>query len=314
MKKSIVNSVEFLDQEETVYDIGVEHNHNYFVKSPSGLTALVHNCHGTPALQTSRVAAQFNPRYYWGFSGTVERKQDDEIQIAHDVIGPVIHSCEVPRLVPRVKTFMPHVKFKDPKMGSQAGFTYFQSKLEQNTERRQKIIAEAIKQARAGHLVLLPLTRVESVLRWTQEINYETEIPGFALPFFGGLKPDRRKEILQKARNYECRILVGIIGLMSTGVNIPRASCIFESTISSNIPKCDQRVSRILTPMAGKPNPLIVLVLDDSDLVKKCKRNEYWNCIEPRFKPRVSHEEKSTLIEYFAGKITQRTFNPNEGV
>lgn len=276
---------------------------------------VVDEVQGLPAIETSRVGSKFNARYYFGLSGTVERKMTEEIQIAHDIIGPIIHSCEVPRLIPRLRVLQPGVKIKDPsKGGSQVGFTYFQTRLESNEQRRNIIIKEVIRLARLGHLVLVPLTRVESVLRWTREINYETETPGFALPFFGGLKKDRRKIILEKARNYQCRVLVGNVSLLSTGVNIPRASCLIDGLVSSNIPKCDQRTSRILTPMEDKPQPLIVYVLDDSDLVRKCKRNEYWNCIEPRFKPIVTKEDKQTLMEYFAGAQTPRTFNLREGV
>lgn len=262
---------------------------------------VIDECHFTPALETSRVVSRLNAEYMFGLSGTVERKVTEEIQIANDLIGPIIHSCEVERLRPRVQTFFSNVKIKDPpKGGSQAGFTYFQSRLESHAERRAKIIKQIIKFARAGHLVLVPLTRVNSVLNWTREINYETEVPGFALPFFGGLKKDRRRDVIQKARNGECRVLVGNISLLSTGLNIPRASCLVESVCTSNIPKCDQRVSRILTPLPGKPTPIILLVLDDSDLMRRCRQNEWWNCIAPRFDPIIPKDESQALLEYFA--------------
>jgi superfamily II DNA or RNA helicase len=265
-------------------------------------TVVADEIQGVPALQTSKVLARLNAEYMFGLSGTVERKVTEEIQIAHDLIGPTIHHCEVERLRPKVTLLFTGIKIKDPpKGGSQVGFVYFQSRIENNTERRALVIKHIIKYARAGHLVLVPMTRVESVLRWTRDINYETESPGFALPFFGGLKKDRRAATVAKARNYECRVLVGNINLLSTGLNIPRASCIFQGLqATSNVPKCDQRMSRILTPMPGKPNPVIVQISDDSDLMRRCLQNEWFNCIKPRFNPIVLPEDEAALMRYFA--------------
>ena len=56
---------------------------------------IVDECHQTPALETSRVLSRINARYLFGLSGTVERKVTEEIKIATDLIGPVIHKCEV---------------------------------------------------------------------------------------------------------------------------------------------------------------------------------------------------------------------------
>lgn len=258
--------------------------------------------HYSPALQTSRILARFNAEYFYGLSGTVERKVTDEIQITHDLVGPIIHETTVDRMKPRLVPFFTGIKFADPK-GGQAGMTYFQSKLESSTPRREMLIKEAIRYAKAGHLVLIPLTRVNSILKWTQEINREVERAGFAMPFFGGMKKAKRDEVLELARDYKCRILVGNIALLSTGLDIPRASCLFEVAMTANTPKCEQRLSRILTPMhgEGKPDPLIVYVLDDSDLMRKCRRSEYWNCVIPRFSPEISNEDRKRITSYFAG-------------
>ena len=274
----------------------------------------VDEVHGGAALQTSKIISRFNAPYYFGLSGTVERKQEGEIEIVHDLIGPILHTCKVERLRAQLVPLFPKVTIADPKGGGQTGFTYFQSRLESNTTRRQIILKEAIRLARQGHLVLIPLTRVSSILKWTQEINAETERAGFALPFYGGLKKDRRKDVIEKAKNYECKILVGNIALLSTGLNIPRASCIMEIGATSNLPKAKQRMARILTPMEGKPTPLIVYVLDDSDLIKKCRRNEFWNAVKPNFDPMIYKDDMNAIMSYFAGREHTQTFNFKEGM
>lgn len=282
------------------------------IKDLFGVIA-IDEVHFTPALETSRVVAQLNAERLYGVSGTVERKVTDEINIAHDLIGPVIHRCEVKRLRPRVQLLETGIKIKDP-AGGQAGFTYFQSRLESDPGRRNIIIKRAIAMAKAGHLVLIPMTRVNSILTWTREINYETEQPGFALPFFGGLQKDRRAAVIRKARNYETRIVVGNIALLSTGLNIPRASCIINVTATANIPKCEQRLSRVLTPWEDKPDPVVVLVLDDSDMIRKCMRYEWYNCIKPRFNPIISKDDEYRLSRFFSNRPDRLSFKLSEGV
>ena len=285
------------------------------VKDSFGVV-MIDEVHGTPAKETAKVATAFNAEYFIGLSGTVERKMTAEIEIALDVVGPIIHECAVERLVPRAIPLFTGIKIRDPKPGHQAGFTYFQSRLESDSARNNLLVTQVIKYAKAGHLVLLPVSRVNSVLKLTRMINQEMEQAGYALPFYGGLKKEMRQTVIQKARDFECRVVVGNISLLSTGVNIPRASCIFEVGATNNIPKCDQRLSRILTPMPGKPEPIIVVVLDESDMLRKCRRSEWWGCVHPRFKPTMDSGHRRDLMEYFAdkGEGQRKRVNFKEGV
>lgn len=303
MNQGTVQSVRLIETEEEVFDIGVLDNHNFFVRPKGSNTkpVLVHNCHWTAALQTSRILAKFNCQYLFGLSGTVERKVTEEIQIVHDLVGPIVHSCKAPQQRARLIPFLPGVNIKDPKVMSQAAFGQFQTRLESDSTRRNVIINEIIRYANQGHLVLVPLARVASILKWTREINMQTEKPGFALPYYGTLKKDQRLDMLDRARKYKCKVFVGNIRLLSTGLDLPRASCIFEVSPTSNIPKAEQRLNRILTPLEGKPQPIIVYVLDDSDIMRKCRRNEFWNCVKPRFDPIIYPEHMKMILGYLSG-------------
>jgi superfamily II DNA or RNA helicase len=281
------------------------------IKNLFGLV-LIDEVHLTPALQTSRVVAGLNPTYMYGLSGTVERKVTMEINIAHDLIGPTLHTCKVERLIPRLTVLNTHVKIKDPPGGSQAGFTYFQGRLQKNSTRRDKIITEAIRYAEAGHMVLLPLSQVDPILDWTREINSRMG-KGYALPFYGGLSKEQRINFLSKFRKYQAKICVGNISLISTGTNIPRASCIFEILAMNNGPKCGQRLSRILTPYADKPEPVVVLVIDDSKLMRTIRRAEFWGAIKPRFSPKISSQDMGALMAYFKGDVNRRELDFQEG-
>lgn len=262
-------------------------------------TIIIDECQGVPAKETSRVTAQFNFNIQIGLSGTPERKKTEEWVLADDLIGPILVETQVERLRPRVEV-LPTTKKEFKASSGQAGFTYLQSKLENDKARRSIIIREIIRKAKAGHLVLVPMTRVNSILRWTREINEEAEQAGFALPFFGGIKKAQRADIVTKARNYECRVIVGNISLLSVGLNIPRASCLFEIGVNNNLPKAGQRFSRILTPMADKPTPVIVFTLDNCDIMRRCRQNEFWNSLMRDFNPDILPEVKKTLTAYFA--------------
>lgn len=284
-------------------DLTVRKNHNFFA-SPTleGELALVHNCHGVPALATSRVLGAFNAKWVIGLTGTPARKIDIEIQIAHHLIGDVIFKSSVDRMRPKVQLLHTPGEFQINNKAGRAALTNLQSKLEGDRPRRKVIIDYALKLVRQGHLVMIPLTRVRSILEWTRIINEETERPGFAIPFYGGMPKDMRVKAMDRLRNYKSKIVVGNISMLSVGLNIPRASALIECGISSNLPKAEQRFARPLTPMEGKPDPVIVFTLDNCDFMRRCRRNEFYNALVPKYDPVILPEDRQTLNNWFSNE------------
>lgn len=260
--------------------------------------------HLTPALATSRVIAQFNARYRFGLSGTTERKQQGLYSIVENLIGPVVYEAKVDRLRPRVELLHTNVSIADPK-GGDAGFARFVSSLEGNAQRRKKVVARVIRAVQDGHMVLLPVQRVRVVDKFVQDINkaYGKRI---ALPFTGSLNKIVRPATIEAARTYKCKVLVGQIRLLSTGLNIPRASCLIEYTSSSNRPQAIQRVARILTPMEGKPEPLLIFVCDDSGIMRKMRQSEFWSAIKPEFNPILPGTVYADLLAWMSTKDNKR--------
>jgi superfamily II DNA or RNA helicase len=269
---------------------------------------IIDECHKSPALATSRVLAQFNAKYVIGLSGTPARKISQEISIAHDLIGPIIYESKVQRERPKILLLDTPGTFEfNQKMG-RAALPSLQSKLENHTARRKVIIDFAIKQAKAGHLVMIPLTRVRSILEWTRLINEATEKRAFAVPFYGGVPKEFRMRVMERLRLFKSRIVVGNIAMLSTGLNIPRASMLIDQGITSNLPNAEQRFSRILTPFEGKPQPAIVFTMDDCDFMRKCRQNEFWNVLVKQFDPIMDPTVKSNLISYFANQGGKASF------
>jgi len=90
--------------------------------------------------------------------------------------------------------------------------------------------------------------------------------------------------------------------MLSVGLNIPRASHLIEQGITSNIPKAEQRFSRVLTPLEGKPQPIITFTLDNCDFMRKCRRNEYYNVLVPKFNPIISRDDAGEIARWFASE------------
>jgi superfamily II DNA or RNA helicase len=264
---------------------------------------VVDECHQAAATETSRVLARINSKYKWGLSGTPERK-DEKYVIAENLLGKVLYEAKVERLRPRVQAIFTGIEFK--MSNSQVGFTYLVNRMENHKVRKERVVKEAIRLAREGHLVMIPLARVRSIKEYVRLINEEAEAK-WARAFYGGtgaVYKAKREKLIDDARNYKFKIIVGNISLLSTGLNIPRASAIIDRvTPTSNIPKAQQRLSRILTPWEDKPEPLVVLMLDNGDTMRNMARNEFWNVLY-KMKPKIDDLTYKSLLAHFANKTS----------
>lgn len=258
--------------------------------------------HLAPALATSRVLSRFNTTYRIGLTGTPERKQEGLYLIVEMLIGKVLYRAQVDRLRPRVELLNTELTLNLGKQASQGAFSRFVTKVEKHPKRLMMIAKRAIQAVDSGHMVLIPFARTDPCEALVKTIN-RLRGKRIAAAFHGKLRKDQRALVLERSKQYKTKVLVGNSKLLSTGLNIPRASCLFEgTTLSSNIGNTDQRVSRILTPMDGKPQPLIILVNDDSDILRKTRAKEWWQCIVPRHRPEVTMQDMATLKTWFAGK------------
>ncbi len=268
------------------------------------VTVVIDEAHKANALQSSRVLSVLNARYVLALSATPERKDGRDI-VMENLVGSVIYKAKVERLRPRVKALWTPYKFKLPYRGTGA-FTLLQTKMESHQDRRDLIVKTVVQLAKEGHFVFVPLTRVKSVNTYVRLINEEAE-DKIARGFLGGMKKEARKQMIEDARQYKFKVMVGNSSLISTGINIPRASAIIERiTLTSNIPTAVQRMSRILTPWEDKPDPLIVLVLDDGEKeVVSATRNEYYNGLVALFNPIIDQLTQAKINDYFKpGKVS----------
>jgi len=258
---------------------------------------VVDEVHTSAAPEYSKVINILNCQYMIGLSGTPERK-DGRHSIMRDLIGQDIYVAKVKQLRPKI--VLTKTEYTRKAKGSQL-WVHMVSNLEKDPKRLKLIAQTALKDVKAGHMILIPFAQITPIKALVKAINIMAgrEI---AKPFYGGLKKDDRKKFLQEARQYKVKILVGNIKLLSTGTNIPRASAIYEVTMSSNIPNATQRFARILTPYEDKPQPIIRYFLDDSNVRMKCMRTEFWQALQKIFKPIISDQDMDTIKKYFSGR------------
>lgn len=256
--------------------------------------------HTSSANRYIQEISRFNCKYKIGLTGTPDRK-DGKYPLTEKVVGPILYHSKTERLRPAIRL----VRTKYNRVMKSGVWSYIVRNME-NDKDRQKLIAQyAIQDMKNGHMVLIPFTQVKPILSVVKLINdmYGSQV---AYPFYGGLRKDVRDKTIEDARNYKVKIIVGNMRLLGTGINIGRASAIYQSTLSSNIPQATQRISRVLTPYDGKPQPILRLFLDDTSVARACLNNEWWNCIRPVFKPIISEKDEQILYSYL--KDRKRSF------
>lgn len=258
---------------------------------------IIDEVHTSAADKYVKILARLNFRYGFGLSGTPGRK-DGKYVLVENILGPIIHQVEFTGMRPRL--FLTKTKYQKEYKGN-VPWHRMVSGLE-GDEKRLKLIADcAIKDVEAGHMVMIPLSTVKPISKLIAIINKKAG-KELAFPFTGELKKGVRDETIQRARNYKVKILVGTLKIMSTGINIPRASMLYEVALSSNVYNAEQRMRRVLTPCEGKETAAIRYFLDDMNVRRNCMRTEYFSVMLPKMKPIISDDQRQQLKNYFSAK------------
>jgi hypothetical protein len=181
-------------------------------------------------------------------------------------MGPVLAEAKVETLKPRVE-FIPTgcAPKKD-----YTNWVYF-FKWQTNQETRMDLIVEhAVKDIKAGHSIVIPCVHKETVFLLVKMINCQFPRPVAAE--YVGNNAKRRDEVRNLATNGDIKVVVGIRSLVSTGINIPRWSMQYCICPTTNGPQFEQEFFRVLTPMAGKKQPVIKFFVDGASQWKAALR------------------------------------------
>lgn len=217
--------------------------------------------HRAAATMYSKTLASIPAKHRLTVTGTPKRK-DLLHYIVEEVIGPVKSSVQAEVLVPKV---IVHKTGQQPKRPYRTWVPAMQW-LAKNEERNTMIAKQAVRDVQRGHSVVIPVAYVHHTKTLAEMINllYGEEI---AVPFHG--KSDR-ESIIAGARSGRYRVVVGIRSLISTGINVPRWSCLYTIHPISNPPNYEQETRRVCTKMEGKKQPIIRIFVDEMNMSKAC--------------------------------------------
>jgi superfamily II DNA or RNA helicase len=261
---------------------------------------VVDEVHTAAAAEYAKVIASLNTRYKIGLSGTPNRK-DGRYVIMRNLIGPIIADIKVESVVPHGRLVRTAYSEPSKKGNYQVPWSVAVNRLEYDPKRLKLIADWALKDASNGHMILIPLARIKSMEALTMAIN---KMAGtrIAEVLNGKVPKVKRKQLILDARAYRVKVLVGTTKLLTTGTNIPRASALYDVTLSSNDENCEQRSRRVCTPFDGKPTPIIRFFLDDVGVRRNCLRNEYYNVLRPIIKLKLTAQDEQAMKQYLQQK------------
>lgn len=260
-------------------------------------TIVIDEVHTTAAYGFLSTLSKFNCRYMWGLTATDDRK-DGRYVLVNRVLGKVCHHAK--REVLRPKWTMVESVFRDTRANGQ--WPTLVRRLENDPKRLKQIAEWAVRDAAAGHVVLIPMGQVKPIKALTMAIN---KIAGsdIAHALTGTLQKNIRRTLVTDAQQGKVKVIVGTLKLLSVGLNIPPASCLYEVALSSNMPNVEQRISRILTPMEGKRQPIVRVWLDEYKVRKSCLRAEWFGKVEKHFNPIINDANRQKWLRYLNSKV-----------
>ena len=214
------------------------------------------NAHGYAS-----VLSRLRPSRFYGCTGTVERKDGLEYIVDY-IIGPVVVRVDAEEMVPRVTVHKSAMKRK-PRATQ---WTAIIRGLCRDEDRNMQLVRNIVRDVKAGHSVLVPVT-----FRWyaealVEEINRnwmetsEAQYP-IAECFYRYPSEEMKTAVLDRARSGETRVIVAIRQML-LGINCPPWSMLYEIVPANNRPVMEQESKRICTPHPGKKHPRIRLIVD----------------------------------------------------
>jgi superfamily II DNA or RNA helicase len=208
---------------------------------------IVDEVHMSAADKFSSVVNEFNCKWKFGLTAEVERK-DQRHWLCFSIFGPV-------KVQTTVETLRPLLDLQPIDCTPPTAYKlwhYGMDWMARDGKRNRIILQQIIKDIDAGRHLVVPVVRVSHAKGLADAINRVR--PGTAMAFHG--KSDRDK-ILKLATSGDIKVVTGIRSITSTGINIPLWDTLYVVVPISNPPKQYQELTRIATPLEGKPTPII---------------------------------------------------------
>lgn len=240
---------------------------------------LVDECHGAVTDNKIETMQAFNPKYLYGFTGTLGR-EDGKGPAIKFIFGKEIVKFHLEQLKPSVHVYM---------TGFDIAVDEYNIMIDQVVdilERNQLIVGTAAGEALSGRKVLILTKRREhaknlhELLDWAHLIDSEDK---------------DRNNILQRMKMGEenFQVIIGTTSLLATGTDIPSLDTLILACDMKSQILATQSVGRILRLFEGKQNPKIYDMWDG-----------YKRMPDGKFKVTnpILHSQFKTRLEMYASK------------
>lgn len=294
--EGIIEDIEYMElneeeyNNEYVYDIGVEDNHNFFAEN-----VLVHNCHHVPSSTMTKISNLCQNAYYRvGVSATPWRDAGDDLLIEailnkrnpeNNINASKL--IDLGYLVPATIYFVP---MKQTFKGKNYHKVYDEA-IVNNEERNKSIVKIALKMKEAKQTTTLILIKniahgeilQEALLKKiplkTHIMNVTNDKNGKKVAirvknveFLSGQDDAiRRKAVLQAVKEKKVDVLIGST-IADEGLDLPNLDCLILAGGGKSSTRAFQRIGRVLRLSKGKERAIVFDFEDFTPMLKRHSR------------------------------------------
>lgn len=224
----------------------------------------VDECHHTPSTTFTEVLSLGAWRYRYGVTATPERA-DGTTALMHWWIGPVVATVARasveesghlmrPRLIPVATDYEDTYNPDEP-----GDMQRLIGRLCDSQSRLITVCASIASLAHLNRHVLVCVDRIsygEQIEAWLRERH------GIASELCHGKLPKSDQDyIIDRVAGGETRVLIAT-SLADEGLDLPILDAVVLATPSGSATRCEQRMGRACRPLAGKPEPVVVDIVD----------------------------------------------------
>ena len=277
-------------------------------------TLIIDEVHGAGAEGYLRIVAKASVKRRIGLTATPRRKDKRHVLIER-VVGPVVAESKASSLIPNIRCL--EVKAKPPSHYKM--WQYAIKWLVNSKERNKQIVAQAFKDLRNGHeVIIIPVDQKGHQKTLVKMINnqaeYNNQERGEDWPIDLALAYNansNREAILKQVDEPGPTILVPIRSMVKEGIDFLRPSAMYivipmsaAQDEKTGAPAFFQLANRVCTPYK-KPPPVIRVFVDSVNMFKGALSGLIFREVLPNSKPKDGERPRYIMedVEYEKFKL-----------